>query len=310
MHMVRNLFVLLLVVTALLATGLSARAQQDGDVTVIIKAKSKHATLPTLLVLCDLGCDWKLDGEVKGHIHSEASVKVKVEPGQHMVEATTEDGVDQVKQPTTVKPTGQTMVNIELWPIRYARLVAEQEERDKGAQEAQAKTDRESSEKAEQAARKKAAQELAAKEEAERQPWTDAATGLMWTKKGNGESVSWQQAMYYCRNLRLAGYDDWRLPSIDELSGINASEANTNGVCLKGDLLPIGAESRACSESPALCPTYVWSSSQIHDNKGKALYPPRARVFQPSCYGPHVDSLYLEEAWGASAWCVRRPANP
>jgi hypothetical protein len=114
MHLHRNPSALLLVLAALLTTGLAAHAQQDGDVTVIIKAKSKPATLPTLLVMCDLVCNWKLDGEVKGHIYAGGSVKVKVEPGQHMVEATTEDGVDWVKQPSTVKPTGQTMVNIEL----------------------------------------------------------------------------------------------------------------------------------------------------------------------------------------------------
>jgi ATPase subunit of ABC transporter with duplicated ATPase domains len=81
-----------------------------------------------------------------------------------MVEATTEDGVDQVKQPCTVKLTGQTMVSIELWPIRYARLVteqeaadAEQEAADKAAQGAQAKTERESREKSEQEAQEKAA---------------------------------------------------------------------------------------------------------------------------------------------------------
>ena len=84
MHSHRNPSVLFLVATALLTTGLAARAQQDGDVTVIIKAKSKPATLPTLLVMCDLVCNWKLDGEVKGHIDAGGSVKVKVEPGQHM----------------------------------------------------------------------------------------------------------------------------------------------------------------------------------------------------------------------------------
>ena len=196
MRLLRNQPFLLLVVTALLTSGVAARAQQDGDVTVIIKAKSKPAALPTLLVMCDLECNWKLDGEVKGHIDAGGSAKVKVEPGQHMVEAATEDGVDQLKQPSTVKPTGQTMVSIELWPIRYARLAAEREERDRAAQEAQANTERETREKAEQEARENAARERAAEEEAERQPWTDPATGLMWTKQGSGD-VSWPQAVYY-----------------------------------------------------------------------------------------------------------------
>jgi len=77
--------------------------------------------------------------------------------------------------------------------------------------------------------------------------WTDPATGLMWTKKENssnpnftkeGGDVDWQQATDYCRNLRLAGHSDWRLPAIDELQGIydpNGS-ANANTWHVKGSL--------------------------------------------------------------------------
>jgi hypothetical protein len=277
-------------VTALLTSGAAVRAQQDADVTVVIKAKSKPAVLPTLLVMCDLACNWKLDGNIKGRINAGGAAKVKAESGEHLVEATTEDGVDQIKQPCTVKPTGQTMVNIEFQPIRDARLIAEQEAADKAAQEAQTKTERESREKAEREARENAARERAAKEEAERQPWTDPATGLMWTKKDNGESVSWQQAMSYCRNLRLAEHDDWRLPTIGELSGINANAANAYGAYLKGSLLPI---------------IDVWSSSEVPDKKGKTAE--KALVFQPSRYDPYIHSVYQAcEGCDIRALCVRR----
>jgi len=48
--------------------------------------------------------------------------------------------------------------------------------------------------------------------------WVDPDTGLMWAgKDNNGKDVNWRQATKYCRNLRLAGYSDWRLPTIDEL---------------------------------------------------------------------------------------------
>jgi len=289
MRLLRNQPFLLLVVTALLTTGAASLAQQDGDVTVIIKAKSKTAALPTLLVMCDLVCNWKLDGVAKGHIDAGGSAKVKVESGQHMVEATTEDGVDQAKQPTMVKPTGQTMVNLEFQPIRDARLSAEQDAMDKAAQEAQAKIERESRGQAEQEARDRSAQERAAKEEAERQPWTDPATGLMWTKTDNGSSVSWDQATYYCRNLKLAGHNDWRLPTINELSGIKENEANAHGVYLKGDLqLELDA----------------WSSSQVLGKKGKAT--DMAWVFGPSPYGPKILGVFLVcEGCEVHALCVR-----
>ena len=44
--------------------------------------------------------------------------------------------------------------------------------------------------------------------------------GLMWTGKDNGSDVTWNEANSYCQNLRLGGYSDWRLPSIDELSAV------------------------------------------------------------------------------------------
>src|ERR1700726_34484 len=50
--------------------------------------------------------------------------------------------------------------------------------------------------------------------------WIDPSTGLMWTANDNGNDITWGKAMKYCQNLSLAGYSDWRLPSIDELQRI------------------------------------------------------------------------------------------
>jgi hypothetical protein len=66
--------------------------------------------------------------------------------------------------------------------------------------------------------------------------WTDPATGLMWTRKDNGSDVTWQQAVDYCRNLQLADYRDWRLPTLDELQGINDPIADVGGWQLKSNL--------------------------------------------------------------------------
>jgi hypothetical protein len=59
--------------------------------------------------------------------------------------------------------------------------------------------------------------------------WTDPATGLMWMTEDNGANVSWNQANAYCSNLRLGGYSDWRLPTIDELQGIYDPSINAPG---------------------------------------------------------------------------------
>jgi Protein of unknown function (DUF1566) len=50
--------------------------------------------------------------------------------------------------------------------------------------------------------------------------WADPATGLMWPAKDNGKAVTWHAARKYCRNLRLAGYSDWRQPTLDELASL------------------------------------------------------------------------------------------
>ena len=59
--------------------------------------------------------------------------------------------------------------------------------------------------------------------------WVDPSTGLMWAGKDNGKDVSWNKAMKYCRDLRLAGYSDWRLASVGELEGIYDKNANAPG---------------------------------------------------------------------------------
>ncbi len=38
---------------------------------------------------------------------------------------------------------------------------------------------------------------------------------LMWEK--DSREMNWDDAMEYAKNLRQGGYDDWRLPTIDEL---------------------------------------------------------------------------------------------
>jgi formylglycine-generating enzyme required for sulfatase activity len=49
---------------------------------------------------------------------------------------------------------------------------------------------------------------------------TDNNTGLMWQKTDGGEMV-FENAVSYCSNLKLGGYNDWRLPLGYELFSIN-----------------------------------------------------------------------------------------
>jgi hypothetical protein len=47
---------------------------------------------------------------------------------------------------------------------------------------------------------------------------TDTVTGLMWQKDSAPETYTWRDARQYVESLTLGGYDDWRLPTVQELS--------------------------------------------------------------------------------------------
>ena len=94
--------------------------------------------------------------------------------------------------------------------------------------------------------------------------WTDPSTGLMWAAKDNGRDVSWKGAVKYCRDLRLAGHSNWRLPTRAELGAIYDRNANAPGSTgsgkdssftyhVKGNLFLTGDE---------------WSSGRINDDRG------------------------------------------
>lgn len=56
---------------------------------------------------------------------------------------------------------------------------------------------------------------------------TDSCTGLMWQQKtndldgdgllNNSDTLTWQQATTFCRDLTDSSFDDWRLPTLAEL---------------------------------------------------------------------------------------------
>ena len=135
--------------------------------------------------------------------------------------------------------------------------------------------------------------------------WVDPSTGLMWAGKDNGKDVNWHKAMKYCRNLRLAGYSDWRLANIGELQGIYDKSAEAFGenprsrwheaepitFHVKGGLFLTGNQ---------------WSSTRTYDDRG-----------HPSGYAWRFDFNEGREFSGDELWfdtnlhalCVRRPGK-
>ena len=58
----------------------------------------------------------------------------------------------------------------------------------------------------------------------------DTKIGLMWVSKDNGFPINYTDAVEYCKNLRVGGYTDWRMPTLAELASLyNPSEKNKNG---------------------------------------------------------------------------------
>lgn len=49
---------------------------------------------------------------------------------------------------------------------------------------------------------------------------TDNITKLQWQDDVISNTMTWQDAIEHCETLVLGGYDDWRLPNINELKSI------------------------------------------------------------------------------------------
>lgn len=49
---------------------------------------------------------------------------------------------------------------------------------------------------------------------------TDNVTGLIWSQELSRESMSWSEALAYCKKLKTGKYKDWRLPTVKELWSI------------------------------------------------------------------------------------------
>jgi hypothetical protein len=223
----------------------------------------------TLIVKTDLSCNWKLDGRPMGAIRDHDLNAVQVSPGEHFIEASTTDGVATIRTKVVIERDEKT-VSIQL----------------KDQIDLQSKMQ---------------AKRLREQSGSDQLIWTDPATGLIWARKDNGSDLDWNQATAYCSKSRLAGFDDWRLPSIEELQGISDPSAKRrvrfdNGVTynllVKGNLQLAG---------------WDWSST-LEDHPSERGWMQRAWQFSfGDAQKPGLFALTFN--FSMRALCVRGPAE-
>jgi hypothetical protein len=63
----------------------------------------------------------------------------------------------------------------------------------------------------------------------------DTKTDLMWAARDNGGKIESQKdAQAYCENCNVGGYTDWRMPTVEELGGLQDKSKSRSVVC-RGD---------------------------------------------------------------------------
>jgi hypothetical protein len=92
---------------------------------------------------------------------------------------------------------------------------------------------------------------------------TDQATGLVWQKKDDGTTKTWQSALDYCNALSMASSSDWRLPNIKELRSI-VDESGYN---------------------PSIDPVFNGTNASIYWSSSSSAYSPGTAWFVSFGYG-------------------------
>jgi len=79
--------------------------------------------------------------------------------------------------------------------------------------------------------------------------WQDPVTDLTWENQGSTTAYFLPDAIAYCQNLSLLGFDDWRLPDIDEARTLIRDCAGTqkSGSCQVSESCPDCYSDNCCN---------------------------------------------------------------
>ncbi len=87
---------------------------------------------------------------------------------------------------------------------------------------------------------------------------SDRKTGLMFQQHQAEERLAWEDALSYCENLILAGFEDWRLPTIEELRAV-VDYGRPSPPPVDADIFP------------DICGSYYWTSTTTLTDTGSAM---------------------------------------
>lgn len=146
--------------------------------------EEKEDELPgTLRIWTDAACRLEIDGRPEGELTADKPRVVRVPLGPVKVRAIALE-TSRAEWETTVEVTAERASRVR---IRMSRSIAE-----------------------------------VRRKERQTESYRDSKTGLMWVRRDNGADVTWQGADSYCEELGHGGFDNWRLPAIDELDTLKA----------------------------------------------------------------------------------------
>jgi ankyrin repeat protein len=97
----------------------------------------------------------------------------------------------------------------------------------------------------------------------------DTKTNLMWAARDNGTSVSWPKVKAFADSSRVAGYTDWRLPTLAELSALYDPSKNRRTYCQTAvDEMGAMADEVHITDLIRLSCPRVWTSQERADKPG------------------------------------------
>ncbi|HET6805648.1 MAG TPA: DUF1566 domain-containing protein [Frateuria sp.] len=96
---------------------------------------------------------------------------------------------------------------------------------------------------------------------------TDHKTGLQWAAEESPKQLDFEAAEQHCASLRLGGFDDWRLPDLEELESIR--DLSRHNPCIDTAFFKSNANwvwSRTPTAWSSGCAWFVlFNSGHVHD---------------------------------------------